>query len=328
MIFVEMSRGEAHGDGKWAFGSALFSPSRKLGGNGQPRGRWPYWENLLAVRAEDVILHLKLDGPHSAFVGCSIAASDGYRTRESPSNPNKIKHPGLLYRVDLKEYRPFPSKILLSDLFQRHDQFLREYFQRKSKPKDLFYVVQSNRLQCLNGAYLSCMDDELFQLLFGDFLEATGQQAAPTKVETGEVLRQGKARSGQAAFARKIKEIYGCRCCFPGCEIDDERFLVAAHIARWADSPQMRGELGNGLCLCVLHDKAFELGEFTLDQNLRVFVRADTRTKEGAVASQLSGRHGSQIRTALMGVVPNDVALHAHWERVGLDPLEPQPPHA
>jgi len=48
--------------------------------------------------------------------------------------------------------------------------------------------------------------------------------------------------------------------------------LVASHIARWADNSEKRGDTSNGLCLCPIHDKAFELGYFSLDDNFRICV--------------------------------------------------------
>ena len=48
--------------------------------------------------------------------------------------------------------------------------------------------------------------------------------------------------------------------------------MVASHIARWADNSEKRGDTSNGLCLCPIHDKAFELGYFSLDDKFRICV--------------------------------------------------------
>src|SRR5215203_5558141 len=49
MLWLEMSRDEAHGGGSWAFGQSLWSPSRKTNGT-----KWAFWETLLHV--EQMIL--------------------------------------------------------------------------------------------------------------------------------------------------------------------------------------------------------------------------------------------------------------------------------
>jgi predicted restriction endonuclease len=79
-------------------------------------------------------------------------------------------------------------------------------------------------------------------------------------------------RIGQKKFADTIKGLYQNRCCFPGCGVADPRFLVASHIARWSDNEALRGHTGNGLCFCLMHDRAFELGLFTLDGRRNVFL--------------------------------------------------------
>lgn len=91
-------------------------------------------------------------------------------------------------------------------------------------------------------------------------------------VSTSTILRQIKARVGHERFATNVKNNYDNQCCFPGCKIIDKEFLVASHIARWADNTEKRGDTSNGLCFCPIHDKAFEIGYFSLDDNLRVCV--------------------------------------------------------
>ena len=42
---------------------------------------------------------------------------------------------------------------------------------------------------------------------------------------------------------------------------------MGAHIARWADAPELRGKLENGLCLCLMNYKAFEVGMFVVSRD-------------------------------------------------------------
>ena len=149
-----------------------------------------------------------------------------------------------------------------------------------------------------------------------------GEEKGPSNVvsiETGWQLATVRARVGQAEFARKIKENAGYVCCFPSCGVNDPRFLVASHIARWSDNERLRGHLGNGLCLCLVHDKAFELGLFTLDEHHQVFVNPKERSGKSEIVLELLRAHGQRI--AFSKVPPLDDALLEHWVRVDVSPL-------
>jgi len=181
-------------------------------------------------------------------------------------------------------------------------------------------VRQAGRLQCLNGAYLSDVDEAPFEVLFGPLTiadENTPRQF-PITVQTGWQLRTVKGLLGQAAFADAIKGMYNNKCCFPGCSVTDPRFLVGSHIARWSDNEGLRGNLGNGLCLCLVHDRAFELGLFSLDEKFRIFLNPRERRSQTALAVELEAQEGNQIRLA--SVLPLEDALLEHWIRVDISP--------
>jgi predicted restriction endonuclease len=137
-------------------------------------------------------------------------------------------------------------------------------------------------------------------------------------VKTGSQISVVRTRLGQAQFAANVKDLYRNKCSFPGCQVSDRRFLVASHIAPWSDNEKLRGNLGNGLCLCLMHDKAFEMGIFTLDQHCQVFVNPKEIASGSKIAQELGARHGRQI--TLSSVKPLDDALLEHWIRVGLEP--------
>lgn len=164
------------------------------------------------------------------------------------------------------------------------------------------------------------VDDELLLALFGGGEEILLHDTKRTvvSVETGVQISTVRSRIGQARFSSQIKSLYGNRCCFPGCGISDDRFLVGSHIARWSDNEKLRGQMGNGLCLCLIHDKAFETGMFTLDQHYGVFVNPKEVMPDSEIAKALRAQHGEQIR--LSGVEPLEDALLEHWIRVGVEP--------
>lgn len=71
-----------------------------------------------------------------------------------------------------------------------------------------------------------------------------------------------KARVNQGFFRRSVLNIYGGRCCITG--IGLKELLVASHIVPWAKDISNRTNPQNGLCLNVLHDKAFDKGLLTI----------------------------------------------------------------
>ncbi len=320
-MFVEMSRTDDHGGGTWAFPNCLWSPTYKRPRTGSARrDRWPYWEKLLSVQLGDVVFHLRGRQPNARFVGYSLAASNGFETSKRPPNPGQWGYSDSFYRVDLTEFVAFHEPISLQQLFVEHRQELETYFlanRARETSRNLFFVRQSGRLQCQNGAYLSDLDDDLFALLF-DAQPKHNSDHQRISAQTRDQLRLAKARIGQKAFSDQIKKMYGNQCSITGCEIDDPRFLVGSHIARWADNPELRGNPGNGLCLCTFHDKAFELGLFTLDEKRRVFINPKEMANPTAATRLMLRFACASIRPS--SNPPLDDSILEHWIRVDVSP--------
>lgn len=317
MVYVEMSRDEAHGGGDWAFPKCVFAPTRKSDGS-----RWSHWEKVMEVQKGDTILHLRGKTPNAHFVGYSLAVSDAYIIRERPPILDPRHSSTEFFRADLEDFTPFTAPFNLTTIFSNRRKELEEFFwSNRSKTKDrlsLFYVYQGKQLQCLNGGYFSDMSSELWLALFGTAM-VTPDSPASAEVEnvpTGSQLRNVLTRIGQGEFSRNTKENYDYRCCFPGCEIDDVRFLIGSHIARWADHEALRGDMENGLCLCSFHDKAFEIGLFTFDSLHRVCL---TPAAKGKVAETLQLAEGQTLVGGRRR--PSLPALREHWKRISFAPI-------
>lgn len=318
MLWLEMSRDEVHGGGDWSFTNCLWAPSLKQGG-----GKWPFWESLLQVEAGDTILHLRGKDKNAAFVGFSIANANGFETPNRPPHPGQWDYSPSFYYVPLKDFAPFASSIPLHKTFLNKDDALRKYFKSnkiKADKKRLFYVIQAGRLQCLNGAYLSEVDSHLAKILLSSENYPTRQntQHIVQDVNTGVQIRNLLSRIGQKEFSDQVRNNYAHKCCFPQCGVRDSKFLVGAHIARWADVEDLRGAMSNGLCLCLMHDKAFEMGLFTVSSDFRVWVNRNKAEGSDWGAAHLPPFHGQLIRTGI--VAPSEAALSHHWERTGSYP--------
>lgn len=319
MAFLEMARNPRHGGKDWAFTKCVWSPSRKKDGRA-----WPFWKKILDIQEGDLVLHLRGVSPEAAFVGYSIADSSGYTTDKRPPEPGEWGFAEQYFKAELRNFSPFASPVLLRDIFVQKRGSLEQYYERNRlrgrHRLNLFYVPQAGRLQCQNGAYMSDLDDELFGILFSEAFD-TAQKTLPvsdTQVATDTQLAAVRQRIGQQTFSRQVKELYDFKCCFPGCGVDDPRFLIGAHIARWSDNEALRGELANGLCLCVLHDKAFEIGMFTIDENHRVFLNPDLCASTSQLVCELQCGNGESIRAST--IPPSHSALSEHWDRVGVNP--------
>lgn len=79
-----------------------------------------------------------------------------------------------------------------------------------------------------------------------------------------------KARIGQSFFRRSVLSAYNYKCCITGLAIP--RLLVASHIVPWRTDATNRLNPGNGLSLSILHDKAFDLGIITINDDLTIRV--------------------------------------------------------
>ena len=78
------------------------------------------------------------------------------------------------------------------------------------------------------------------------------------------------ARIGQQFFRAAILSAYNQQCCITGLSIP--ALLVASHIVPWSVDEQNRVNPRNGLLLSTLHDKAFDTGLLTIDDELVVRV--------------------------------------------------------
>ncbi len=293
----------------WRVGECLWSPRKKDDGS-----RWGFWETMLAVKRGDVVFHLCGESGEASFTGFSVADEDGQPVDQGPSGPEE------LYRVALRDYTPFEKPLLWDSIRMAQHDVLLAYFnenraQKKNVKERLFYVLQASRLQCLNGAYLSFLSDRLVEILFGFQTETTvSEVVVQTSAAVGTTLRSAAVRVGQQKFSENVKANFSGRCCFPDCPVLDSRFLIGAHIARWTDVAELRGKTENGLCLCVFHDRAFEISAFTFDKELKVRLHKCESSAEW-VQQLLAYGVGKAIKSS--AIIPTVEILSHHWKRHG-----------
>lgn len=94
--------------------------------------------------------------------------------------------------------------------------------------------------------------------LAGDFLD---EPSGPS-----EVVTEVRVRRHQKFFRSAVMSTYAGRCALTGLAVPE--LLIASHIVPWAQSPERRCDPTNGVCLNVLHDRAFDRGLITFDKDL------------------------------------------------------------
>lgn len=313
MIWLELRKSNRTFNNGWNFTQSVFAPTRKDDG-----AKWPFWYLINDVQKNDIIVHLKHINGSIEFTGYSYAANDAQTTSSNPTNdPHEWDFTDSFYKVELENYHEFNPHIALSEFFESHNQELRDYFAvnkpRKNNKKRLFYVIQNSVLQCLNGAYFSEFDEVLIDLLTLQI--ENNQNLNQQDVITGESLTKMRTRIGHKQFAENVKRNFNYQCCYPNCEIHGSGYLVSGHITRWADNVGLRGNTQNGLCLCLLHDKAFEKGYFTISRDFKVKIIEDNLEENDWLRIFLT--QGNEMSIKPRNIDPAVEAIEGHWLRIG-----------
>lgn len=81
---------------------------------------------------------------------------------------------------------------------------------------------------------------------------------------------QATTRIGQVFFRRSVLSAYNYQCCITGLSVP--KLLVASHIIPWRVDAANRLNPRNGLCLSMLHDKAFDAGIIAIREDMTVSV--------------------------------------------------------
>ncbi|PQO45728.1 HNH endonuclease [Blastopirellula marina] len=106
------------------------------------------------------------------------------------------------------------------------------------------------------------------------YAEAVGEEPRMTEgvewegVSGLDRLAVVKVRVNQTLFRAIILSGYGSECAV--CGLGIPQLLVASHIVPWAFDKSLRMNPQNGLCLCALHDRAFDKGLLRVGPDYRV----------------------------------------------------------
>lgn len=123
-----------------------------------------------------------------------------------------------------------------------------------------------------------------------------------------------KTRVDQNLFRKNVLEAYEYRCCITG--LEEPALLVASHILPWSHSIEQRLNPSNGLCLSSLHDKAFDRGLITFDEDLRLVLSKKIKLLKSSVYVENFETYEGKIIRAPMNHYPDKEHLAYHREKI------------
>jgi HNH endonuclease len=124
-----------------------------------------------------------------------------------------------------------------------------------------------------------------------------------------------RTRVNQGFFRSAVLAAYRSTCCITGCAMS--QLLNASHIVPWPVDVRNRTNPRNGLCLNVLHDRAFDCGLLTVTPDLRVMIspKAKGKSTDLGIHELLLRYENARVRSP-EHFVPDPRFLKYHNEHV------------
>jgi len=122
---------------------------------------------------------------------------------------------------------------------------------------------------------------------FDDFFDRLQQKETESK-------RLTRVRLVQGFFRAAILSSYEFKCSF--CDLELTQLLSASHIIPWKDNVIRRADPTNGICLCALHDRAFDRGILGVDDNYKILVSSIAKKRSMSIIHkvgllEIEGKH-------------------------------------
>ncbi len=89
-----------------------------------------------------------------------------------------------------------------------------------------------------------------------------------------------KIRVNQSFFRKTVLSSYDFKCSITGINIP--QLLIASHIIPWSKDKENRLNPQNGICLNSLHDKAFDAGFITFDNDFKMVISKEIKKNRDA----------------------------------------------
>lgn len=117
-----------------------------------------------------------------------------------------------------------------------------------------------------------------------DIVETNVRLDFPTgQTERTQTIR---VRMVQSFFRKAVLHSYEGRCAV--CSLNVRALLNASHIIPWSVDEHRRVDPRNGLALCALHDRAFDKGFISIDEEQRILVSPRLRIPQPSALHRLA----------------------------------------
>lgn len=121
-----------------------------------------------------------------------------------------------------------------------------------------------------------------------------------------------KTRVNQSLFRRIILNNYSNTCVV--CSLNIKQLLLASHILKWSENQKERLNPENGLCLCSIHDRSFELGYIGITADYRLHISEELSSISEETYFALFKRHHNQMMIMPDKFYPNPSFLDTHYQ--------------
>lgn len=128
-----------------------------------------------------------------------------------------------------------------------------------------------------------------------------------------DVARLVKTRVNQSLFRKVVLNNYSNSCSI--CNLNINSLLIASHIIKWSSNESNRLNPENGLCLCSIHDKAFELGYLGVRSDYKVLISPSlNQIEEKETFQAFFKRHENHLIKLPDKFYPNPEFLEQHFK--------------
>ena len=120
----------------------------------------------------------------------------------------------------------------------------------------------------------------------GTTVEKKYEYETPVSYAGEEVVRSVIVRLNQSVFRKLVLSNFDNKCCITG--IDKPELLIAGHILPWSQDKGNRLNPRNGLLMSALHDKAFECGLITIDEDYKIMISSKLKSDRAVKSIETS----------------------------------------
>jgi len=143
-----------HGGPGWEFGTCLWSPS--AGSDGRDT-----YSTMREAAIGDLVIHSN----DSVLVGFSCVGQTYKELEEGPPKPGAWAGRDRYYRVNLRDYTPFPRALPLAEFLRNHAKDIRDDIESNDPFKYPFVLEQSGSIKTVQGGYFTRCTPILYQLI-------------------------------------------------------------------------------------------------------------------------------------------------------------------